>query len=181
MSEALEVMQAEPIDEVIPTDTEAEPLDSTEAALDEAVNEASEDLPEDQSIDSLKEEIATLKAQIAEFEAINESQTKILAELGEFTELFPDTPVSSIPDSVWDSVRAGAPLLASYALYEKRLISEKARIERINAENASRSPGMAGQNTAGEYFTPDEVRKMTPSEVHANYSKIKESMKKWIK
>ena len=94
--------------------------------------------------------------------------------------LFPDVPVEELPDEVWESVRAGAPLAAAYALYEKKKYAEAKRIAAINAKNASRSPGAAGTDTASEYFTPDEVRRMSRAEVHANYSKIKESMKKWM-
>ena len=88
--------------------------------------------------------------------------------------------IEELPDEVWESVRAGAPLAASYALYERKKAAKAKRVAEINQKNASRSPGAAGTDTASEYFTPDEVRRMSRAEVHANYSKIKESMKKWM-
>jgi DNA repair exonuclease SbcCD ATPase subunit len=132
------------------------------------------------TVESLLEEIESLKAQISELEKLKHAEARILAEIGDFCALFPDVPVEELPDEVWDSVRKGAPLAASYALYERKKAAEAKRIAQINAKNASRSPGAAGTDTAGEYFTPDEVRRMSRAEVHANYSKIKESMKKWM-
>ena len=55
----------------------------------------------------------------------------------------------------------------------------EARADKINQINAYRSSGQAGSNTAREYFSPDEVRAMSQSEVRANYQRIIESMKKW--
>ena len=133
-----------------------------------------------ETVDSLLSEIAALKEQIAKLEALKQTEARILAEIGDFVALFPDVPVEELPDEVWESVRAGAPLAAAYALYEKKKYAEAKRIAAINAKNASRSPGAAGTDTASEYFTPDEVRRMSRAEVHANYSKIKESMKKWM-
>lgn len=132
------------------------------------------------TIASLLEEISTLKEQISKLEALKQTEARILAEIGDFVALFPDVPVEELPDEVWESVRAGAPLAASYALYERKRAAKAKRIAAINQKNASRSPGAAGTDTASEYFTPDEVRRMSRAEVHANYSKIKESMKKWM-
>lgn len=132
------------------------------------------------TIASLLEEISTLKEQIAKLEALKQTEARILAEIGDFVALFPDVPVEELPDEVWESVRAGAPLAASYALYERKKAAKAKRVAAINQKNASRSPGAAGTDTASEFFTPDEVRRMSRAEVHANYSKIKESMKKWM-
>lgn len=131
-------------------------------------------------IEDLKQEIDTLRRQISQLEELKRANNRILSELGDFAAFFPDVPVENIPDSVWESVKNGAPLAASYALYEKRMAAEAMRIARINQKNASKSPGAAGTDTVGEYFSPEDVRRMSRAEVHANYSKIKESMKKWM-
>lgn len=169
-------------EELTPTENTDELTDTSLSDADDIGEEASgtDTNGETNELEALQSEIATLRAQLSEMESIRSTQERIMAELGEFAELFPATPVNSIPESVWSSVKQGAPLLAAYALYEKRATSERERIARINQSNAARSPGIAGKNTTGEYFTPDEVRSMSPAEVHANYSKIKESMKKWI-
>ena len=82
-----------------------------------------------------------------------------------------------VPSST--SVGQGIPLSAAYALYEKRSCMDRLYAEEINRQNSQRSAGRAGLYTKGEYFSPDEVRSMSASEVRANYKKIRESMKKW--
>ena len=135
---------------------------------------------ESENIEALKKELEALRAQVSDFEAKERTETRLLEEISDFKLLFPGVRPEEIPESVWESARKGTNLLAAYALYEKRIAAEEARIAAINATNASRSPGAAGKYTASEYFTPDDVRKMSRAEVHANYAKIKESMKKWI-
>lgn len=163
-------------EEVIPEDnTEIE----NQEEFDQTENEPEDEIAPSESVESLKEEISALKKEIANLEKLRETQDRILSELGDFNSLFPEAKVEDIPDSVWDSVRRGASLAASFALYEKRSKAEAARANEINQRNAVRSAGIAGQNTANEFFTPDEVRKMSRSEVHANYTKIRDSMKKW--
>ena len=156
-----------------------DPLPDGEPTVEEEIENELESAAA-KTVDSLLCEIAALKEQIAKLEALKETEARILAEIGDFVVLFPDVPVEELPDEVWEGVRAGAPLAAAYALYEKKKYAEAKRIAAINAKNASRSPGAAGTDTASEYFTPDEVRRMSRAEVHANYSKIKESMKKWM-
>ena len=157
-----------------PEETEAAEADKEPAAEE---NELEADM---QAIDALKAEIERLKEQIEKLEELKRSQNRILAEIGDFVSLFPEIPIEEIPDTVWESVKQGAPLAASYALYEKRMVAEAKRIAEINAKNAKKSPGAAGKDTAGEYFSPEDVRRMSRAEVHANYSKIKDSMKKWM-
>lgn len=156
-----------------------DPLSDGEPTVEEEIENELESAAA-KTVDSLLCEIAALKEQIARLEALKQTEARILAEIGDFVVLFPDVPVEELPDEVWEGVRSGAPLAAAYALYEKKKYAEAKRIAAINAKNASRSPGAAGTDTASEYFTPDEVRRMSRAEVHANYSKIKESMKKWM-
>ena len=182
------------IDETVITQEEALSEIEETVAVDDSIsddntqNTTSDDIFEgeeieessEESIDSLRQQITALKSQISQLEAMRDTQTRVFEELADFRDLFPEVELSAIPESVWDSVKKGTPLIASYALYERRMEAERTRIARINAKNASRSAGIAGKNTASEYFSPDEVRKMSRAEVHANYSKIKESMKKWM-
>ena len=157
-----------------PEETEVADADKEPAAEE---NELEADM---QTIDALKAEIEHLKEQIEKLEELKRAQNRILAEIGDFVALVPEIPIEEIPDTVWESVKQGAPLAASYALYEKRMVAEAKRIAEINAKNAKKSPGAAGKDTAGEYFSPEDVRRMSRAEVHANYSKIKDSMKKWM-
>lgn len=129
-----------------------------------------------ESIESLKAEIETLKEAIRQK---NEQQERLTREIGEFSELFPETPPSAIPEEIWEEVRRGIPLAAAFALREKKEQMRTSKIVEVNKRNSLRSAGMAGVGTAGEYFTPDEVRAMSRGEVKANYEKIISSMKKW--
>lgn len=141
-----------------------------------------EPLPQSASDDSeaelerLREEIRTLNESIAEKQAQTE---KISAELGAFAEYFPDVELKSIPEEVWNEVKSGNSLAASYALYTHKTKQSERIMREQNEKNAYFSAGRVGKNTANEYFTPDDVKKMSGSEVKANYSKIIASMKKW--
>lgn len=158
-------------EEVILTDTQEAsdlPNDSYEASPDyESV------------ILELNEKICALNEEIEGYKLAAKHQEAIAEQLNEFSELFPEIAVKSVPEEVWESVKRGNSLAASYAVYEKRVTEAAKRIERINAKNASSSAGAIDKNTAQEFFTPDDVRKMSPSEVHANFAKIKRSMGKW--
>ncbi len=176
------------ISEDIPTSTELfeesipsdQPQQTTEEANEPFSEEVENQADTSVKIAKLEETIVSLKQKISDLEELRAAQNRMLEEVSDFTALFPEISIDSIPDKVWDTVKNGASLAAAYALYEKQREAEAARIALINRENASRSAGKAGKHTANEYFTPDEVRKMSRAEVHANYSKIKESMKKWI-
>lgn len=97
------------------------------------------------------------------------------AELFEFVELFPEVAPSDLPEEVKHSE---LPLAAAYALYEKREArrAEKAKAE--NHRNAVRSAGGIRSDTEN-FYTADEVRRMTRDEVRANYTDILRSMQKW--
>ena len=142
--------------------------------------------PHKESISQPEEEtdpIASLRAEVdrlrTELEAARTQNEKTAAEVGEFHSLFPTCTLSSIPDSVWDQVKSGIPLSAAYALYEKKCEAAARRAEAVNLQNAKRSAGIAGRDAPAEYFTPDEVRAMSPSDVRRNYTKILESMQGW--
>ena len=143
--------------------TEVEELNAQQAET------GSEDISE---IERLRTENEALRAEL-------ENARRLEAELADFTDIFPDQDIRAIPDEVWQSVAKGNSLSAAFALYERKKIDLQKRAEQINQLNAYRSAGQAGSNTVREYFSPDEVRAMSQSEVRANYKRIIESMKKW--
>lgn len=158
-------------------------MENEQMIADAEVETAIEDIAEENSteapsaeLDRLREEVRKLNERLAEKEAQSE---RIAAELGAFSENFPNVDIKSVPEDVWESVRAGNSLAASYALYTHRVNREQALMRERNEKNAYRSAGRVGKSTSNEYFTPDEVKKMSASEVKANYTKIIESMKKW--
>ncbi|MBE6550360.1 MAG: hypothetical protein E7670_08040 [Ruminococcaceae bacterium] len=150
----------------------------TENASDtqETISESTVKETPEENVESLRSEIDRLRAELEESRAANQ---KIADDISEFHRLFPNIELNALPDEVHESVRAGIPLSASYALYEKRLAAERERIDAINRQNARKSSGAAGKNTPKEYFSPEEVRSMSQSEVRENYKKIIDSMKKW--
>ena len=122
----------------------------TEAPADEIVDAENVDDAK-KTISTLKDTIISLKTRISELESARDTQERILNELGEFNSLFPETSIDDIPESVWDSVKKGTSLAASYALYERRQHAEQQRKHEINILNASKSAGIAGKYTANEY------------------------------
>ena len=147
------------------------------------MNEALENLNENTAPDSSVGELDALRAEIAELRAQltakEQERAEALLEIENFQRLFPDVTIRDIPDSVWQQRERGIPLNAAYALYERESCMARARAGEINQQNAARSSGRAGLDTSSEFFTPDEVRAMTPSQVRQNYQKIRYSMKKW--
>lgn len=125
--------------------------------------------------DEEKSEVEALKNEVARLRAELEGTRALADEMSEFHALYPDTPLDTLPDEVRASMGNGIPLAAAYALYEKK----RAAAQEVNRRNALLSCGTAGKNTPSEYFSPDEVRSMSQSDVRANYKKIIESMKKW--
>ncbi len=144
--------------------------ENTEALEETAPAEA------EASIDSLKAEINSLKLRLEESQLMYD---KLHGECMEFSNLYPDVPLSSIPDSVWNSARAGIPLAAAYALAEKKESVARAKAMNVNSQNNERSSGALNTAKTEEFFTPAEVRAMSAAEVKANYAKIITSMSKW--
>ena len=128
------------------------------------------------SVSELRAELDRLREELAETRRVHE---RMATEIGEFQALFPEANVSCLPESIWEQVRHGIPLAASYALYEKKCMMQKERAATVNLRNAQKTPGAAGVGTPSEYFSPDDVRAMSQSEVRSNYQKILESMKTW--
>ena len=159
---------------------ETENLDETNTAeeLIEAEKEETVEVEpsEKDELESMREELCRLRAELEEKKS---SLERLGKEISEFSELFPNEPLTALPDSVWESVRGGIPLAAAYALYRRKI---ELRIEKANAtnrKNSEMSTGAIGRDSTESFYTPDEVRAMSRSEIKKNYSKILDSMKKW--
>ena len=130
-------------------------------------------------VEALKKTVKELQDELAAYKSAAAHQEAITKQINEFSELFPDVSVRTIPDEVWENVKQGNSLAAAYSVYERKISEAARRIEQINAQNAKKSAGAAGKNLNQEFFSADDVRKMSPSEVRANYAKIRRSMEKW--
>ena len=167
-----EVSEAEIVDDIVESNDTAQTPKLEEA--DDNGSKADEEI---------EKELKVLRAQVTELtELLAKKQAeaeRISTQLGDFYSLFPDTAIDTLPDDVWEDVKKGNSLAASYAIYQRKMQLQAERINAINQKNASLSAGKAGTNTASEFYTPDEVRAMSQDQVRANYSKIIRSMKKW--
>ena len=99
-------------------------------------------------------------------------------EISEFSELYPDRVLTSLPNEVWEGVRAGLPLAASVAYCEAKQRRREAIAAEVNRRNSAASSGSV-DGADVEFYSPDEVRAMNAAQVRQNYSKILDSMKLW--
>ena len=73
------------------------------------------------SMEQLNQTIASLQAELEAYKSAAAQQEAIAKQINEFSELFPEITVRSIPDEVWDSVKQGNSLAAAYSVYERRI------------------------------------------------------------
>lgn len=133
-------------------------------------------VPDDRArLSELREELTRLREELARKEAVS---FRLGRECAEFRDLYPDIPLSAIPDAVWDAVRDGIPLSAAFALSERRRERVAQAAKESNLRNGSRSSGELAQTSPG-YFSRDEVLRMSRAEVRENYNNILLSMQKW--
>lgn len=154
--------KAEPLSAPDETDPSADPLDPPSD-------------PASDRLEMLTRELADLRTLLNERITTHE---RIAAERSEFSALYPDVPLTSLPDSVWEDVRCGIPLAAAYALSERKAHLKALEADSQNRANSHRSVG-AHSTSGTDYFSPAEVRAMSAAEVSRNYSAIIRSMKKW--
>lgn len=98
-------------------------------------------------------------------------------EIAEFTKVFPDTDLDSIPENVWEDVKSGNSLLSAYKKYADEKEKEYAAADRVNTENADQSSGRISGTPKRAVYTAKEVAAMNSKEVADNYDDILFSMK----
>ena len=135
--------------------------------------------PELDELTTLKAEVESLRAQLKAREDEERAVTRIHSELVEFEEYFPEVELSSIPDDVWEKVKSGASLSASYSLFKRKEELKNKKICDINEKNRKMSAGSVIGGEGEKFFSPAEVKRMTPAQVKTNYDGIVESMRHW--
>lgn len=96
----------------------------------------------------------------------------------EFTELYPDADISTLPDSFNAALERGIPPAAAYALELRRREVEQLKIARADRKAREQSFGRI-ESAEDSLYSPAEVRAMKPAEVRKNIEKIRRSMKSW--
>ena len=140
--------------------------------------ELQEDIPEENGEDeraSLLSELETLRSRL---ETAERTAREISAGWREFTELYPEADISSLPDSFNSAIERGIPPAAAYALELRR---KEVRLARIKAADQRARELSCGKLDPADdtLYSPDEVRAMPPAEVRKNIEKIRRSMKSW--
>ena len=156
------------------TEAEASPTDEAASMEEVSAEEVSTEEAPLNDLALIREELAALRALVTE-------QKRVAAEPAiteAFRTLYPGIGEADIPDAVLEEARGGLPLEAAYALYERRESLRRRAAEEANRKNAGNSWGKTEGGGDG-FLSPDEVRKMSPAEVHRNYQQILSSMKHW--
>ena len=159
-------------------------MESTEVEIniEEALEntEALEENPsQNDEILALKNELEGLRAELLKRDERDRAQSRFVSELSEFQEYFPEVDIHTIPDEIWERVKGGSSLASSYALFLRRVDLEKKKVGDFNEKNRRMSAGSLLSGEGEKYFSPSEVKKMTPAQVRSNYDDIVASMKHW--
>lgn len=169
----------EAVSESIEAVEDVETVENVEASDSDTADAPSEQGSEQESgtdeLTALRNEISSLRA---ELESRDRALSRMHDEISEFSELYPDRVLTSLPSEVWEGVRAGLPLAASVAFYEAKQRRREAIAAEINQRNSEASSGSV-DGADIDYYSPDEVRAMNAAQVRQNYSKILDSMKLW--
>ncbi len=156
--------------------------EGTLAEFTETVEEAPTDASEEEKVDELsllKTELEALRMELKSRDEKEKVSSRMLQELSEFQEYFPEVDVRSIPSEIWEQVKNGASLSASFALNLKKLEIERKKVSDFNEKNRRMSAGSITDGEGEKYYSPSEVKKMTPAQVKAHYDDIVESMRHW--
>ncbi|MBO7273989.1 MAG: hypothetical protein J6V22_03955 [Clostridia bacterium] len=140
--------------------------------------EDSDPTPQKSELDELRSELMQLRKELDDSYARLAKMEHIDEQFAEFSALYPNTSIQSIPQEVWQSVKEGNSLAAAFALAQRRHALSLQKATDSNTNNRARSAG-AVKNAESVEFSPAEVRAMSSEEVRANLSKIMRSMQKW--
>ena len=153
--------------------------DESTNQIEEAFDASSENAEQTDEVAALKAEIESLRAQLNEREMLDKATARMNAELLEFEEYFPDVSLDQIPDAIWQKVKEGASLSAQYSLFRRKEELSKRKVSNINEKNRKMSSGSVAGGEGDKYYSPSEVKRMSPEQVRKHYDDIIESMRHW--
>lgn len=123
------------------------------------------------------EDIRALKTEIQRLQAVLTAKETKARETLEFSLLYPGIPLDGLPLEVKEA--EGLPLAAAYALYERKKLLLCKRAEAINAQNVAKASGQVCHDGGEDgSFTLEEVRRMTPGQIHRHYQSVLNSLKR---
>ena len=86
--------------------SKAEPEAKAEAEAEPEVETKPEaEIEPNAELERLKAEISTLKEELKLLEDMKKHSERVLEEVNEFTSLFPEKSIDTLPDEVWEQVR----------------------------------------------------------------------------
>ncbi len=157
-------------------------VEGTLVEVAEMVEETPCDISEEERVDELsllKAELETLRMELKSRDEKEKVNSRMVKELNEFCEYFPDVDVHSIPSEIWEQVKNGASLSASFALNLRKLEIERKKASDFNEKNRRMSAGSITDGEGEKYYSPSEVKRMSPAQVKLHYDDIVESMRHW--
>ncbi len=151
-------------------------MDETIDLITEEMLAEESDIQETDAVEpDLHTELEDLRAKLENAERV---AREITAGWREFTELYPDADISTLPDSFNAALERGIPPAAAYALELRRREVEQLKIARADRKAREQSFGRI-ETAEDSLYSPAEVRAMKPAEVRKNIEKIRRSMKSW--
>ena len=147
-------------------------------APDVEIDECS-DKEELDELSLLKSEIDSLRQELRARDEREQANSRMLNELTEFSEYFPDVDIHNIPNEVWEQVKNGTSISAAFALNLRKMELEKKKVSDFNDKNRRMSAGSLLGGEGEKYYSPAEVKRMTPAQVKSHYDDIIESMRHW--
>ena len=144
----------------------------------ELTEEIHEEVPEESAVNDRESLLSELEALRSRLETAERTAREISAGWREFTELYPEADISTLPDTFNSAIEKGIPPAAAYALEMRR---KEVRLARMKAADQRARELSAGKLDPADdtLYSPEEVRAMPPSEVRKNIEKIRRSMKSW--
>lgn len=120
-----------------------------------------------------------------------EEKDKVTKEIEEFSTIYPNVKISDVlQNAEFNAFSKGKLGKASLALvYAQYLLNKSNKEAKREAEEAAHAKAVTGAAVGsltnsstppeGEFFTKEQVLKMSPKEVHDNYEKIRKSQERW--
>lgn len=124
-------------------------------------------------------ELERLRGELDELREQSGRRERMEAELRDFSRFFPDTRAEDIPSEVWSRAESGDSLPGAFALYRYECELREKRARELNDKNRKMSTGSLVGGGGEEYYSPEDVKKMSRGQIREHYDDVIESMRHW--